>query len=210
MLGIKELINRYRHNRGFGVQSPYAFHIVTSVLKEKHPYYAYSAIRDIARKCGGNASHCRRLFRIANYARPDSIMMIAPDSTAAYAMSAARCRAQTIIDGTEQCSKALNLLRKQGCVVVGDDDVYTLPDDASWMLYVGDTGDYAAAVDRAIKQINDRSVVVVEKIHSTREKEIWWQQIKQNPAVVVTFDLYSMGIMFFDSKYNKQHYTLKM
>ena len=60
-------INRKRHNRGFGIQSPSAFFFVTQVLKEKLPYYAYEELDAIAIECGGmNREACRRLFRIAN------------------------------------------------------------------------------------------------------------------------------------------------
>ena len=49
---FSDWINRMRHKRGFGVQSPTAFFFVTQVLKEKLPYYAYGQIDRIATQCG--------------------------------------------------------------------------------------------------------------------------------------------------------------
>ena len=193
MLGLKDLINRYRHNKGFGVQSPKAFHFVTSVLREKHPYYAYQQINSIASKCGGRASHCRMLFRITNYARPGSILLTAPDAAAAHAITAARPSAQVlVVDGTHSGKE------------------FFTTGNTGWMLYVGHTADYATAVGEALTHTGSNSIVIVEGIHTSRKKREWWESIKQNSAVGVTFDLYSMGIMFFDKKYKKQHYTLKM
>lgn len=193
MFGIKELIYRYRHNRGFGVQSPSAFHFVTSVLKDTHPYYAYPTIERLATG-RRRASQCKRLFRIANYLRSQNIVMLAPHKAAAYALAAARKNIPvTLLESADDnYAEAF-------------DNIGTLG-----LLYVGECDNCASVVDEAIKHAAFDSAVVVEGIYSSREKEKWWQTIKQNPSVCVTFDLYSMGILFFDKKYKKQHYTLKM
>ena len=64
-------------------------------------------------------------------------------------------------------------------------------------------------LEQAINCTSSDSVIIVEGIHRSSEAKICWQKIKQNAAVAVTFDLYSMGILFFDKNYKKQNYTLK-
>ena len=193
MLGVKELINRYRHNRGFGVQSPSAFHFVTSVLKEKHLYYSYPTIEEMATS-GRHASYCKRLFRIINFLRPRNIVMLAPHKAEAYAVKAARKSVPVHL---------LNVADANVAEALGNDGTLGL-------LYVGKCNNYATVVEEAIKYASFDSVVIVRGIYSSREKEQWWHEIKQNPSVYVTFDLYSMGILFFDNRYKKQHYTLKL
>ena len=192
MPGIKDLINRYRHNRGFGVQSPYAFHFVTAVVAEKHSYYAYSSINSVAAKCGYKAARARLLFRIANYACPQNILMYAPCEAVACALTMARpsARASIIADGAQQI-KAFEQGQPLG------------------LLYVGEASAYASVVEQALENVSSSSMIIVDGIHASREKENWWQCVKQNPDVVVTFDLYSMGILLFDKSYKKQNYTLK-
>ena len=193
MLGIKDLIYRYRHNRGFGVQSPYAFHFVTAVVAEKHSFYAYPSINKAAAKCGCKAAYARLLFRVANYVRPHSIIRCGPCEAAAQALTLARPSAQTtILDASAQNISAALV------------DGHSLG-----LLYVGASKNYASLVEQALEHASSSSIIIVEGIHSSREKKNWWQCVKQNPAVAVTFDLYSMGILFFDKKYRKQHYTLK-
>ena len=213
MLGLKDLINRYRHNKGFGVQSPKAFHFVTSVLREKHPYYAYRQINSIASKCGGRASHCRMLFRITNYARPCNIIMFAPQGVAACAISSAASNVPAYIlnaKGTANSPEAAKILDERGCTKHSGDIGPVLEKEKQiGLLYVGRSFSYASVVEEAIKHTTPDSVIIVEEIHATPEITKWWQSIKEHPAVVVSYDLYSMGILFFDKKYKKQHYTLK-
>ena len=196
MLGIKDLIYRYRHNRGYGVQSPYAFHFVTSVIAEKHAYYAYPSINKAAKKCGYKAARARLLFRMTNYVRPRTIMMYAPCEAVVCAVSMARPSAQTYLfsgDATAE-EKLKSVLRQEQTL---------------GLLYVGDTPACASVVQHAIEYASIDSMIVIEGIHRSREMESFWHEIKQNTAVAVTFDLYSMGVLFFDKSYKKQHYTLK-
>ena len=195
MLGIKDLIYRYRHNRGYGVQSPYAFHFVTGVLAEKHPYYAYPAINSAAKKCGYNATLARMLFRIANYAHPQNIIMCAPCEAVACALTMACPSAGALLLGGNDASQQIERAFEQECT--------------TGLLYVGDSPACATVVEQALGHVSSSSVIIVDGIHRTREKEEWWQGVKQNDAVAVTFDLYSMGVLFFDKSYKKQHYTLK-
>ena len=212
MLGLKDLINRYRHNKGFGVQSPKAFHFVTSVLRESMPYYAYRQIDRIATKCGIGAAHCRMLFRIANHVRPCNIIMFAPRCAAACAISAAARNVPAyIFNATGNSPEAAEMLAKRGCTKLSGNIKPLLEKEGKvGLLYIGRSFSYASVVEEAIKHTTPDTVIIVEKIHSTPEIRKWWQSIKENPAVGITYDLYSMGILFFDKKYKKQHYTLKM
>lgn len=196
MLGIKDLIYRYRHNRGYGVQSPYAFHFVMSVVNEKHAYYAYPLINSAARKCGYNAARARMLFRVANFARPQSIIMYAPCDAVVCALSAARpsllASVLSVADGS--CGN-INSAFRAG--------------QTFGLLYVAEGDECASLVEQAIACASRESVIIVDGIHRSRKMGNLWQSVKQNSSVAVTFDLYSMGILFFDKKYKKQHYTLK-
>ena len=43
-MGLKLLVQRLRHSRGFGIHSPYAFRFVTEVLNQPCSYYAYNSL----------------------------------------------------------------------------------------------------------------------------------------------------------------------
>ena len=58
-------------------------------------------------------------------------------------------------------------------------------------------------------KVQDRSVVVVDDIHYSREMERAWREIKLHPKVYATADLYRCGLVFFDPSLAKQHFVLQ-
>ena len=82
-------LTRYRKSKGFGIHSPFAFHFVLDVLREKSAYYAYADIserRDEARRMKRllgvrnpkmiSEKSARMMFRIANYFNPDNVLQL--------------------------------------------------------------------------------------------------------------------------------------
>ena len=43
-------LSRFRHRCGYGVHSPFAFSLITDVIYEKMPYYAYSSLKEEQKK----------------------------------------------------------------------------------------------------------------------------------------------------------------
>lgn len=80
----------------YGVHSPFAFSLITDVIYEKMPYYAYSSLKEeqkkMVRECGwtkGSQKVNRFLFRLVNRVQPDTIIEVGrPSSTALYLQSA--------------------------------------------------------------------------------------------------------------------------
>lgn len=54
-----------------------------------------------------------------------------------------------------------------------------------------------------------KSVIILDDIHYTPEMEKAWNQIKNDPLVYGTVDLYRSGLVFFDPSLNKQHVVLQ-
>ena len=81
-------INRYKRSKGFGIHSPFAFHFVTRVLRERLPFYAYPEIGlrrnmalNLAEKIARHPKvislkNAKMLFRITNYFNPAEILQI--------------------------------------------------------------------------------------------------------------------------------------
>lgn len=205
-------INRQRHNRGYGVQSPSAFFFVTQVLRERLPYYAYLALD---KAVGGNRTdkkHFRELFRITNYLQPTSCISVG-SAGAACAMSAARPSVpHYVIIPSVMTVEAKEMLDTNGCHIIEDAD--ELPGIINktgtiGMLYINATDSAHALIKAALPHTNKNSVIVVDGINRSKAIQEWWQQLVSDNATVITFDMHSYGLLFFDRERIKQHYTLK-
>ena len=212
MLKFGDWINRKRHNRGYGVQSPSAFFFVTQVLRERLPYYAYPAL-DIA--VGGNRSkkeHFRELFRITNYLQPTSCVSVG-SACAACAMSTARPGVQHYaVAPATMSAEAKELLTAGGCHII--ESVEQLPaiighTGGIGMLYINATDEAYGLIKAVLPHTNKNSVIVVDGINRSKRIREWWLQLVRDNATVITYDMYSYGLLFFDKERIKQHYTLK-
>ena len=68
---------RFRHRKGYGVHSPFAFNFITDVIYEKHPYYGYGELDKLLplsmRLRQRRGLHL--LLRLANHFQPETIVL---------------------------------------------------------------------------------------------------------------------------------------
>lgn len=194
-------LRRIGHRRGYGVHSPFAYNFITRVIYERASYYKYADLRAEEKRRAGKESADwlyeplkvkRLLFRVVNYVRP-----------------------RTIIDAGRFSASSLYL--KAGCLKSGYVGVCEPGDlflDASTpvdFLYIHDYRNPAFAsemFERCVSHACDASVFVVEGIGYTSHMRQLWKHMRQDERVAVTFDLYDLGILFFDKKMNKQDYVV--
>ncbi len=212
MLKFGDWINRKRHNGGYGIQSPSSFFFVTQVLKERLPYYAYPTLD---KAVGGNRRkrrHFRELFRITNYHQPTSCISVG-SSAAACAMLLARPSVNHYaIAPAGTTAGSQTLLEESRCHVSHSiAQLPTIIDKVGeiGMLYVNATDGAHAIVRAALPHTNKNSVIVVDGLNRSKAVQKWWQQLVGDSATVVTYDMYSYGVLLFDKERIKQHYTLK-
>ncbi|MDE6368177.1 MAG: hypothetical protein K2K94_02965 [Muribaculaceae bacterium] len=78
-LDIARRYKRWRHGRGFGIHSPFAYDFITRTLRERLPYYAYTKLDALAASQRLGASEQRRIrliFRITVRFNPSSVVII--------------------------------------------------------------------------------------------------------------------------------------
>jgi hypothetical protein len=185
-------IKRIGHCRGFGIQSPWAYHFVRYVINEHYPYYSYETLE----RQYPDASHtvrklCRLYFRIANYRQPGRIILHGHDEEAFRPYLKSGCRKAEII--------GINELGQDG---EGRDN------GEIDMLCMNTKGNYAAFYKEALTKTNKDSVVIIRGIYDNRQTARFWKSIMNNQQVAVAFDLYYCGIIFFDKKRYKRNYII--
>ena len=175
---------RWRHRCGYGVHSPFAFSLITGVIYETSPYYAYATLRKgvNARTPYGAAydagsgmleKDLRLLFRLANFCHPHRI----------------------IVEGgaglVEAYLRAPGLRRRKS------------EDEAEVTLVYAD----ADAVTPA-GELTDGSMVIVRNIHRDAEAFDCWKRLANRADVTLTFDLGRFGLAIRNDKLNRQGYSV--
>lgn len=192
---------RFRHRCGYGVHSPFAFNLITQVIYESTPYYKYN---DLAREQKNLAPQKdkhwlyeskkikRLLFRLVNYTQP-----------------------RTIVDAGRLAASALYLRAgKEGADYTSASDLSELflesgvPVD---FLYLHDyrRPQFVEEVFRiCAARTSKTSIFVIEGIRYTSPMHALWKRMKQDERAGITFDLYDLGILFFDKTMIKQDYIV--
>ena len=192
---------RFRHRCGYGVHSPSDFFLITSVIYEKLPYYAYDSLK--ASPASRALSHYREkvnrlLFRLVNYFRPEVLVEVGTGNGDAFRyMQAARISMEAVSLGGTDWNEVHCQLKKELLRMKRVD-----------FLHIAYTPYYKEVFEMAFPYLNERSIVVIGDIYASKEREDWWKRFTVDERVRLTFDLYDIGLMFFDTKRYKQNFIV--
>ena len=192
---------RFRHRCGYGVHSPFAFNLITHVIYETAPYYKYkelaAAQKELAVQKGRTWNYesvkvKRLLFRLVNYVQPGTIIDAGIPAASSLYLKAGK-------EGADytSASELSELFLESGTSVdflyLHD---YRRPEFVEEVLHI--------CIGRTAKT----SVFVIEGIHYTSQMRSVWKRACQHEKAGITFDLYDLGIIFFDKTRIKQDYIV--
>lgn len=188
-------LRRFRHSRGFGVQSPSAYQFIRYVVNEHWPYYQYEELGKedgwLTRKLG------RLYFRMVNWYQPQYIFNIGEDSEryAAYLHAGSKkAEVMTSCDGISW----EEIAHQYGVESVASKCVFL----------VSLTAVYADFIEKMLNSVGEKTVVILEGIHHDKAAYASWQSFMRHKRVSVCYDLYYCGILFFDKKRYKKTYIV--
>lgn len=192
---------RFRNRCGYGVHSPFAFNLITQVIYQSTPYYKYKDLEAEEKRLAlEKDKHWRYepkkvkqfLFRLVNFVQP-----------------------VTIVDAGRLAASALYLKAgKEGADYTSASDLSELflesgiPVD---FLYLHDYrhSDFMEEVFRiCAARVTEKSIFVIEGIRYNSKMLALWKRMKKDERVGITFDLYDLGIIFFDKTKIKQDYII--
>lgn len=194
-------LSRIGHCAGFGVHSPFAFNLITQVIYQRTPYYIYSDLVTAEKKeTKERDSHWRYeslkvkrlLFRLVNETQPHTILDAGQIAASSLYLQAAKKE----IEYTAASELSDLFLEKD------------VPVD---FLYVHDyrRPEFVEEVFRlCAARVSPASLFVVEGIGYTSAMRVLWKRMKQDERTGISFDLYDLGILFFDNSKIKQHYIV--
>ena len=192
-------LSRFRYRCGYGVHSPFAFSLITDVIYEKRPYYAYRSLASEQKKMSkergwyrGTPKINRLLFRLVNKVQPATIVEVGRPSASSLYLQSAKPSA--------------------GYLFASDlSELFLDADVPVDFLYLNDyrNPDLIKEVFEVCVQRNTpNSLFVVYGITYSRQMKTLWRELQNDERVGITFDLYDIGLLFFDKTKIKQHYMI--
>ncbi len=173
-------LRRCGYSRGFGVQSPSVYSFIRYVINEHYPYYAYD---DLKAKFSQVDPLSRKLselyFRVANYSQAKTWLdFIGNEVYRSYI----------------QCG--CNHTDVSVCKIqITDFDVALIKLDELSI----DT------VNCLINNAASTSIILIEGIFDNSANKRMWLNLLENKKISVSFDLYHVGILFFDDRFKHNY-----
>ena len=181
-------------------------------------------IADIVRHAAKPPRLAQLLFRIVRHYRSQSIIELGTSAglTTAYLALANLNAAVISMEGAAQvvelAKKNLeNLQIKNIRVVTGNFDL-VLPQVLSErvrpdLVFVDGNHRKAPTLqyfNLLLNSINGSSILIFDDIHWSKEMEEAWESIKADPKVLLTIDLFFIGLVFFSDEFKiKQHFVIR-
>lgn len=182
-------LRRIKYCRGFGVQSPSAYRFIRYVINEHYPYYAYDELRkELPRLDSLTRKRMELYFRVANF-RQASLWLDFCERNDVIATYVGRgCHATQV--------RRITDLQQ------------TTADDRIEVLRICPTAGSEAVLEAALQQTDDHTLFIIEDIGYNDTAKRLWQKLIESDLTSVSYDLYYLGIAFFDSKRYKNNYIV--
>lgn len=182
-------LRRIKYCRGFGVQSPSAYRFIRYVINEHYPYYAYDELRkELPRLDSLTRKRMELYFRIANYRQASLWLDYSrrDDTIATYVGRG--CNATQV--------RRITDLRQ----ITADDRIE--------VLRICPSAGCEALLEAALQKTDDHTLFIIEDIGYNDTARRMWQKLLESDITSVSYDLYYLGIAFFDRKRYKANYVV--
>ena len=206
---------RFRKRCGYGVHSPSDFFFITFVIYEKLPFYAYSQLHHLRRLVAHLSGHREKtdkfFFRLVNYLHPKTIIEFGTGSgmTTRY-MSEANSEVNIYTFSDESDAQVERLFASKSNIHYLNSsefgiDKFVLSNGKPILYSIAHTDCYEDIYKKIIDNISDTDCLVISYPYADKMKKQWWKNVINDFRTGVTFDLYELGIVFFNKKRIKEN-----
>jgi len=206
----------------YNIHSPFVFDFVTKVLNDHGSNRDYDTILRIGRLLDkkkhisyAKRKRSRLLYRVIQHYEPDSVVSFGSiNALNATALALGNLQTKVYLEQSEDFLETLNAMGVINVRLIqpAEFDSEHFRRLNTGFVFFGrdsfedDTWDYLAD---CLNYKTTDSVFIFEGIHHNRDIEDAWEEIKANEDVSVSFDLYSIGMVFFREGIEKQDFVLK-
>lgn len=188
---------RVGHSRGFGIQSPWSYRLVTTVIRETYPPHHYDeAAAGTVCESKRQLKLCRLYFRLADYFQPRIIIDYGAETDIYMRYLKAGCSESDVIGiGKSRVAGNKTILANVNSID---------------MLRMSVVGEWRRCFDEAMELAHDGMVLIIEGIYGSRAAGALWKEVSNDNRCTLTYDLYDCGIIYFDKKRFKENYTVNI
>ncbi len=180
-------------------------------------------VADVAKNAQKPKQIAQKLFRIVKFLQPKTIIDLGT-SLGLTTMYFAKAAPNAKIYSFEGCPQTLKMAQKHfdEAKIENVETVLGNIDESLGMqlqkvsqidfAFFDANHRYAPTVnyfEQCLAKSNEKSVFVFDDIHWSAEMEQAWEYIKSHPKVLITIDLFYIGIVFFRKNQPKQHFILR-
>jgi len=181
-------------------------------------------ISDIARTSLKPFKYASLLYRIAKFHQPKTIVELGTSLglTTSYLASIPGTPDVFTFEGVPDIAKEANAhfqqLGLQNVHLIQGDFNNTIPEFLKKqtgldLIYIDGNHRKAPTLDyfqQLLKHSHEQTMMIFDDIHWSREMEEAWESIKSHESVMLTIDLFFIGIVLFRSEFKvKQHFTIR-
>jgi len=180
-------------------------------------------ISDIAHKSLKNRKYAQLLFRLVNETKPQTILELGTSlglTTMYLAASNTQLRCITLEGCPETAGFAKNIFKKNKftniethCGNIDNILPLSLSEVEKLDFVFFDANHQKEATLRyfaqCVEKAGEKTVFVFDDIYWSHGMTEAWQEIKTNPKVRVSIDIFEMGIIFFDPELQKGNYRIR-
>lgn len=207
---------RIRHRKGYGIHSPSDFFLITYVIYEQMPFYAYAPLHHL-RRVVNHLPHYREkvdklLFRLINYLQPSMLIEAETGSgISARYMAEACTKLQIHSYSSERQDAVERILSAKPAIDYqwGDitEKIQALLKDGRTpdVVHIAHTPHYREIFELLLPVAGPEVCFIIGKPYENEDKKRWWKEVIADERTGVTFDLYDIGLVFFNKKRAKEH-----
>lgn len=208
-------IRRFPHRCGYGVHSPSDFYLITFVIYESLPYYKYKtlkAFRPLLYQYPHHREKVDRFFlRFVNYLQLPSLLEVGTGSglSACY-LSAGNEKMRCVTINPSLPEDVLAVLSSIHSIENKRGDelellAQYLDKNKLDLVHIGYTPLYKEIWEMILPHVEAYTCVLVSHPYADSMKKQWWKSVIADSRATVSFDLYDVGILFFNPKRCKEH-----
>jgi len=228
---LKQSMRKLKHRKGYGVHSPFAYSVITEVIEEKLPYYAYHRMqRTYHHQAPIQHKVACLLLRLANRFRCRRALEIGCDggySLLPLVLTDSRLRATSLARDEQRQAALSNLAwlptHLSQIDFVEQLDAIEAPEafdmiviNTNPFLPVAAAKPTPAQQEQAAQQLTEwlmahihpDTLIFVRGIQPRHNLEILWDTLCDRDDIAVTMDLYDYGLAILRPNFYKQHYVV--